>query len=117
LRAWRHVGYPVEAIGVDRQAVPDLPVIVATAPDFSPVLQQLAGQQFDLIIDDGSHVLQHQQAAVEQLWPLLRPGGVFVLEDIQSELDAYEFARQGGWTFEDFRESGRYDDLIAWRTK
>jgi predicted O-methyltransferase YrrM len=111
------VGYPVEAIGVDRNAVPDLPVIVATAPDFSPVLQALQGQQFDLIIDDGSHILQHQQAAVEQLWPLLRPGGVFVVEDIQSELDGYAFAREGGWTFEDLRESGRYDDLIAWRTK
>jgi predicted O-methyltransferase YrrM len=97
--------------------VPELPVIVATAPDFSPVLKQLQGQQFDLIIDDGSHQLTHQQAAVEQLWPLLRAGGVFVVEDIQSELDAYEFAREGGWTFEDWRESGRYDDLIAWRTK
>jgi len=109
------VGYPVEVVGVDRNAVPDLPVIVATAPDFGPVLRQLSGQQFDLIIDDGSH--QHQQAAVEQLWPLLRPGGVFVVEDIQSELDAYAFAREGGWTFEDWRDRGRYDDLIAWRTK
>ena len=68
-------------------------------------------------IDDGSHQLSHQQAAVQQLWPLLRPGGVFVVEDIQSELDAYEFAREGGWTFEDWRDRGRYDDLIAWRTK
>jgi hypothetical protein len=42
--------------------------------DFSPVLRQLSGQQFDLIIDDGSHQLQHQQAAVTQLWPLLRSG-------------------------------------------
>jgi predicted O-methyltransferase YrrM len=117
LRAWRHVGYPVEAIGVDRNAVPDLPVIVATAPDFSPVLQALQGQQFDLIIDDGSHQLSHQQAAVTQLWPLLRAGGVFVVEDIQSQEDASAFAREGGWTFEDYRESGRYDDLIAWRTK
>jgi predicted O-methyltransferase YrrM len=111
------VGYPVEVVGVDRQAVPDLPVIVATAPDFGPVLQALAGQQFDLIIDDGSHVLQHQQAAVAQLWPLLRPGGVFVVEDIQSQEDANAFAQEGCWTFEDLRESGRYDDLIAWRTK
>jgi hypothetical protein len=51
------------------------------------------------------------------LWPLLRPGGVFVIEDIQSQEDADAFAQEGCWTFEDYRESGRYDDLIAWRTK
>jgi hypothetical protein len=42
---------------------------------------------------------------------------VFVVEDIQSQEDANAFAREGGWTFEDWRDRGRYDDLIAWRTK
>ena len=114
LRAWRHVGYPVEAIGIDRQRVEGVPMIVATAPDFGPVLTQLEGRKFDLIIDDGSHVLSHQLAAVDQLQQLLEPGGYFVVEDLQNQQAIDEF-RVRGWSFFDRRDSGRYDDIIAFQ--
>eukprot|EP00967_Tisochrysis_lutea_P140619 scaffold257198_cov28-Tisochrysis_lutea.AAC.2 len=39
-------------------------------------------QQLDIIIDDAAHVLTHQIAAIEALWPRLRPGGVYVIEDV-----------------------------------
>jgi cephalosporin hydroxylase len=114
LRAWRHVGYPVEAIGIDRQRVEGVPMVVATAPDFAPVLTQLEGRKFDLIIDDGSHELSDQLAAVHQLQQLLEPGGYFVVEDLQNQaaIDAF---RVRGWSFYDRRDSGRYDDIIAFQ--
>ncbi len=37
----------------------------------------------DIIIDDGAHDGASQLATLQNLWPHLRPGGVFVLEDIQ----------------------------------
>jgi len=37
---------------------------------------------FDLIIDDGSHYMEDQVAALKGLFPLLAPGGYFVIEDI-----------------------------------
>ena len=114
LRAWRHVGYPVEAIGIDRKRVEGVAMVVTTAPDFGPVLSELQGRRFDLIIDDGSHVLSHQLAAVDQLRDLLEPGGYFCVEDLQSQaaIDAF---RVRGWSFYDRRDSGRYDDIIAFQ--
>ncbi len=37
---------------------------------------------FDVVIDDGSHVSSDIAATFDVLWPLLRPGGVYVIEDL-----------------------------------
>lgn len=37
---------------------------------------------FDLIIDDGSHELQHQLISMKTLLPFLTPDGVYVIEDV-----------------------------------
>ena len=118
VRAWRHLPDPVEVVGIDRNACPGLPVIRCTAPDFAPALEQLQGQQFDLIIDDGSHQVAHQLAAIDQLNPLLRPGGMFVIEDLQTDqaTAAVQAAFPAGWqiTVHDWRQkSGRWDDVIV----
>ena len=36
----------------------------------------------DLIVDDGSHIAAHQQATMKALWPVLRVGGAYVIEDL-----------------------------------
>jgi predicted O-methyltransferase YrrM len=118
IRAWRHLKDPVEVVGIDRNPCPGIPVIRCTAPDFSPALDQLQGQQFDLIIDDGSHVASHQIAAIQQLSPLLRSGGLFVVEDLQDDAAtaAVRDAFPDDWTAiaQDWRrQSGRYDDVIV----
>jgi hypothetical protein len=89
-----------------------------TSPDFAPLRDRLRTEQpVDLIIDDGSHALADQVAGVRALWWSLRPGGVYVVEDLQDER-AVEWFRREGWTVEDYRGiAGRYDDLIAWRVK
>jgi predicted O-methyltransferase YrrM len=118
IRAWRHLPEPVEVVGVDRNLCPGIPVIRCTAPDFGPVIDQLQGQQFDLIIDDGSHQQAHQIAAIQQLSPLLRSGGLFVIEDLQdgAATAAVQAAFPGDWAtiVQDWRrQSGRYDDVIV----
>lgn len=45
---------------------------------------------FDLILDDGSHASHHQQNALMALFDLLRPGGIYVLEDLRAQPDALE---------------------------
>ena len=53
--------------------------------------------RFDIIVDDGSHIPEHQLLTLEHLWPSLSPGGVYILEDIEtsfwgkSELYGYPF--------------------------
>ena len=36
----------------------------------------------DLIVDDGSHEARHQQGMMKALWPVLRVGGAYVIEDL-----------------------------------
>jgi hypothetical protein len=38
--------------------------------------------QPDIVVDDGSHVAAHVLRSFEFLWPLLRPGGMYVIEDL-----------------------------------
>jgi len=42
------------------------------------------GTTFDIILDDGSHAPAHQILSLTTLWPLLAPGGVYIIEDIET---------------------------------
>ena len=39
---------------------------------------------WDLVIDDGSHVPEHNLISFAALYPFVRPGGLYVIEDIES---------------------------------
>lgn len=47
---------------------------------------------FDLIIDDGSHRMEHQKLSLDALWPFLGEGGTYVCEDTHTSY----FSRFGG---------------------
>lgn len=38
---------------------------------------------YDVIVDDGSHVGQHVLKAHSKLWHALKPGGIYIVEDLQ----------------------------------
>lgn len=42
---------------------------------------------FDVVIDDGSHVQSHIIASFNVLFPLLAPGGIYVIEDMATAYD------------------------------
>lgn len=42
---------------------------------------------FDVIFDDGNHFGSVQKATLINLWPMLKPGGIYIVEDIN---DIYE---------------------------
>jgi hypothetical protein len=37
---------------------------------------------FDIVVDDGSHWGEHQLATLQHLFPLVKPGGYYVIEDV-----------------------------------
>jgi hypothetical protein len=58
---------------------------------------------FDIIIDDGSHQCAHQVQSFVHLFPLLQPGGVYIVEDLQSNFNQRFYCgeqkqkRRGTW--------------------
>jgi hypothetical protein len=58
--------------GVDQSDVAALRTIMA---------EEFAGEPLDLVVDDASHLLGPTRTSFNTLFPLLRPGGVYVIED------------------------------------
>jgi len=46
------------------------------------LLRALGDTKFDVIIDDSSHVFEHQIRIVQEAFPSLKPGGILIVEDI-----------------------------------
>lgn len=66
--------------------------------------------EFDFIIDDGSHIPDHQMVTLNSLWPSLKEGGVYVLEDVETSY----FGKSSlyGYTF-DSRKSSIFKGLLG----
>eukprot|EP01105_Mastigella_eilhardi_P006118 TRINITY_DN1772_c0_g1_i3.p2 TRINITY_DN1772_c0_g1~~TRINITY_DN1772_c0_g1_i3.p2 ORF type:complete len:118 (-),score=36.72 TRINITY_DN1772_c0_g1_i3:83-436(-) len=45
-----------------------------------------SGGGFDVIVDDGGHSMRQQQTSLWHLWRALRPGGTYVVEDLQTSV-------------------------------
>ncbi|KAA2256349.1 class I SAM-dependent methyltransferase [Solihabitans fulvus] len=90
LRMWKHYfrrglvyGMDIhEKTGIDE---PRLRTIVGDQSD-AALLDSLGASlgPFDIIIDDGSHLNEHVITSFHALFPHVRPGGLYVIEDTQT---------------------------------
>ena len=53
-------------------------------PAFLEYLAKQIPSKVDVLIDDGSHIPSHQWRTFLALWPLVAPGGVYAIEDIET---------------------------------
>lgn len=90
LRVWRDYFPKARIVGVDiaptaRQHAEDRVTIEIANQGRRGLLVDIAQRHgpFDIIIEDGSHFWQHQILAIMTLVPQLKPGGLFVSEDLQ----------------------------------
>ena len=90
LRVWRDYFSKARIFGVDIHAKSlDLGPRVSIErgsqddPSFLTQMSERAGG-FDVVIDDGSHVSAHVIHSFQTLFPLLRAGGVYIVEDLQT---------------------------------
>ena len=65
------------------------------------VLEDLNNMQFDIIIDDGSHVPWHQIFTLEYLFDSLKDGGLYIIEDIETSYWDAPGAGLYGYTLQD----------------
>jgi hypothetical protein len=50
-------------------------------PNLSSLVRRYSPAGYDLVIDDCSHEARLTKASWEMLWPIVRPGGFYVIED------------------------------------
>ncbi len=69
---------------------------------------------FDIIIDDGGHMMSHNIISFETLFPLLSDGGVYVIEDLHTSYwPAFQNYPQTTVSF----LKNRIDDLTFWASR
>ena len=89
LRLWSDFFHPTSRIvGIDRdptEVVGELPSNVEVyAADQSEMPGGLHGWSPDVVIDDASHVSSKTVGSFKTWWPNLKPGGIYVVEDLHT---------------------------------
>jgi hypothetical protein len=80
----------VDAACAARASVADVTYVLDQGDEAAMRALGAGGAPYDVIIDDGSHVMSHQQASLRALWPALAPGGAYFLEDLSTSfVDGY----------------------------
>ena len=51
----------------------------------------------DMIVDDGGHTMNQQITTFEALWPTIRPGGVYVIEDLSTSYSSSYGGAESPW--------------------
>jgi hypothetical protein len=89
IKMWHDYFLKARVYGLDINPAPHLDndrISTAVVDQGNPAqllsFAQRAGVQFDVIIDDGSHRPDHQQITLSVLFPLLKPGGYYFVEDL-----------------------------------
>jgi len=123
LRMWREYFPNARIIGIDMMQ-PTLPmdgIEFYICDQNNPM--QLASiffdTKFDVIIDDGSHIIEHQIKSIQTLFKNVNEGGKYIIEDIQNlESDMERFKTEfiaPDTVYDTRKDNNRHDDvLLIW---
>lgn len=98
-------------------------VFVCDATDESAVNNTLKDIKLDYIVDDGSHLIEHQIKSFDILWPRIKPGGKYFIEDVNGDeaikaITDHLVSLGLEFTLIDHRHiKGRYDDIVIFVEK
>ncbi len=118
LRVWRDYFPNAHVLGIDinpQALFTDVRIgtALADAQQWAQLHPIVAGRTFDLIIDDGGHKLQQQVMALFFLWPFLRPGGMYIIEDLEDSRFMPHFSCFTNLEIIDRRTiKNRWDDIL-----
>jgi hypothetical protein len=99
LRAWRDYFRNGQIYGVDIQwdtqfSEDRIRTFISDSTNRKELDERLGDLMFDIIIDDGCHYDGYQIKTLENLWHRVRPGGIYVVEDLQ----VTSFPSMDAWT-------------------
>jgi len=68
----------------------------------------------DIAIDDGSHFVKDQIAFIRLMWPIVRKGGLLIIEDVHNLEDNLKYFLELKIDFDiaDLRANGRHDNVL-----
>jgi hypothetical protein len=101
LQMWRDYFPSGHVVGIDKrpeaaQCAGDR-IDVCIGDQANPRFLKEVGESkgsFDLVVDDGAHLAPAQKTSLLALWPYLRSGGLYVIEDLQT---SYMSKYRMGW--------------------
>ena len=119
LRAWAEYFPAANIVGLDNNPAALLNGVerivshAADATNSGELEKVLAGSSFDIIVDDGSHWEGHQRESWNLLYWRVRPGGYYVVEDIQHFHTAQMFGELGATIYDRREQKSHFDDILA----
>jgi len=87
--------------------------------DDERVINEVSKRKYDIILEDGSHLLEHQTKSIDIYLPMLNDGGIMIIEDISevehlntiySHIDTNKYFT---YTIDLRYNKNRWDDLIV----
>jgi SAM-dependent methyltransferase len=125
LQMWKHYfGRRARIIGVDIDprckdlTEPQIEVIIGDQEDreFLRSLRERIGP-IDIVIEDGGHTMTQQINTFEEIWPGVRNGGVFLIEDLHTSYwEKYGGGVRRPGTFIEYGKN-LVDQLNAWHSR
>lgn len=91
LMAWHNVFPKAHIYGIDRNMLvgtgfPDISFAKVMLGDqsYPPFMEKVARDigEIDVVIDDGGHFSDDQQVSFKALWPVVKKGGLYIIEDL-----------------------------------
>ena len=102
LRTWREYFSKAKIVGVDIQVnclqfeADRIKIELADQSNLEHLaMLAVAHGPFDVIVEDGSHFWEHQVTTLRGLFPHLKSGGVYVVEDLQTNYGALQSQYRG----------------------
>jgi cephalosporin hydroxylase len=59
-------------------------VLIADQSDENTILEYFKNIMLNVVIDDGSHLCKHHQQTFRFLWPKVKSGGYYIIEDLDT---------------------------------
>lgn len=89
-------------------------------PQFLQSVKRKYPEGFDILLDDGSHIPDHQFTTFVHMWEMIRPGGVLLIEDVHGvnpllhwllHGHSHENASMPGWYYPNDKETGKATEV------
>jgi hypothetical protein len=91
---------------------------VCDATSENQINSTFGSKKFDYVVDDGSHLIEHQITSFDILWPRIKPGGKYFIEDVNGDKAIQDITNHLislglEYLVIDHRQlKGRYDDIV-----